>query len=78
MKINGFKSEAPSKGFQMLPTGAYVAGITNVKIEGTEPDQRIVLRLDIIEGEHAGYFTKRYQSESGNSSGKYEVKYKGD
>lgn len=78
MKINGFKSEAPRKGFPMLPKGAYVAGITNVKIEGTEPDQRIVLRMDIIEGEHAGYFTKRYQHESGNGSGEYEVKYKGD
>ena len=32
MKINGFKSEAPVKGFPMLPAGAYVAGIKNVKI----------------------------------------------
>ena len=31
-KIKGFKSEAPVKGFPMLPNGAYVAGIKNVKM----------------------------------------------
>jgi len=78
MKKVNFTSEAPSKGFPMLPKGAYVCGITNVKVDGREPDQQLVLRLDIIEGEYAGYFTKRYQNDSQNSSGKYEVKYKGD
>ena len=78
MKKVNFTSEARSQGYPMLPKGAYVAGITNVKVEGEEPDQRIVLRLDIIEGEWAGYFTKRYQHDSQNTSGKYDVKYKGD
>jgi len=78
MKKVNFTSEAPSKGYQMLPKGAYVCGITNVKVDGREPDQQLVLRLDIIEGEYAGYFTKRFQHESGNSNGKYEVRYKGD
>lgn len=77
-KIPGFKSEAPAQGYPMLPAGAYVCGIKNVKIEGTKPDQAIVLRLDIIEGEYAGYYTKRYEHESGNSTGRYEVRYKGD
>ena len=43
-KIKGFKSEAPVKGFPMLPKGAYVAGIKNVKIDGEAPDQQIVFR----------------------------------
>ena len=77
MKINGFASEAPRKGIAPLE-GAHVAAIQNIKIEGKEPDQRIVMRLEVIEGEAAGYFTKRYKQESENSSGKYEVKYKGD
>ena len=76
-KINGFKSEAPSSAYPMLPAGAYVAGIKNVKIDGKEPDRQIVLRLDIIEGEAAGYYTKRYEHDS-QIGGKYEVKYKGD
>lgn len=80
MKINGFKSEAPVKGFPMLPAGAYVAGIKNVKIDGTAPDQQIVLRLDIIEGEYAGYYTKRYEHDSQNAGIQqhFEAKYKGD
>ena len=76
-KINGFKSEAPSSAYPMLPAGAYVAGIKNVKIDGTEPDLQIVLRLDIIEGDAAGYYTKRYEHDS-QSGGRFEAKYKGD
>lgn len=76
-KIPGFKSEAPAKGFPMLPKGAYVAGIKNVKIDGNAPDQQIVFRVDIIEGEQAGYFTKRYNHDKDNAQ-QYEPKYKGD
>lgn len=76
-KIDGFKSEAPSKAFPMLPEGAYVCGIKNVKIDGKEPDQQIVLRLDIIEGEWSGYYTKRYNNDK-EKADKYDPKYKGD
>ena len=76
-KIKGFKSEAPAKGFPMLPKGAYVAGIKNVKIDGDAPDQQIVFRVDIIEGEQAGYFTKRYNHDKENAQ-QYDAKYKGD
>ena len=76
-KIPGFKSEAPAKAFPMLPKGAYVAGISNVKIDGKEPDQQIVFRVDIVEGEHTGYFTKRYNHDK-DAGGNYDVKYKGD
>ena len=79
-KFEGFKSEASGKKFPMLPAGAYVAGIKNVKIDGTEPDQQLVLRLDIIEGEFAGYYTKRWENDSQNAGfqQRYEAKYKGD
>ena len=76
-KIKGFKSEAPVKGFPMLPKGAYVCGIKNVKIDGDAPDQQIVFRVDIIEGDEAGYFTKRYNHDKENAQ-QYEAKYKGD
>lgn len=76
----GMKAEESKSGesFGQLPAGPYVAGIQNVKIDGVAPDQTLVLRVDVIEGEHAGYFTKRYQHDTQASSGKYPVKYKGD
>lgn len=79
-KINGYKSEAPAKKTPMLPAGAYVAAIKNVKVEGNEPDQRLVLRLDVIEGEWAGYFTKRYENDSQSAGffNNFQATYKGD
>ena len=50
-QFEGFKSEARAERYPMLPAGAYVCGIKNVKIEGQEPDQQLVLRLEIVEGE---------------------------
>lgn len=76
--FDGFKSEKQSGGsYGQLPVGVYVAGIKNVKIEGAEPDQSLILRLDIVEGEYAGYYTKRFQHDS-EAGGRYEAKYKGD
>lgn len=79
-QFDGFKSEASGKKFLMLPAGTYVAGIKNVKIDGAEPDQQLVLRLDIIEGEYAGYYTKRWEHDSANAGlqQQYQAKYKGD
>ena len=58
-KIAGLNPQAPAKGFPMLPKGAYVAGIKNVKIDGDAPDQQIVFRVDIIEGEETGDISER-------------------
>ncbi len=73
----GMKAEESKKGFDPLPAGPYVGKIMNVKIDGTDPDQTLVIRLDVIEGEHAGYFTRRYQHDQ-EAGGQYEVRYKGD
>lgn len=79
-KVNGFKSEARSQAYPMLPPKAYVCEVKNVKIDGNEPDQQLVLRLDIIEGDQIGYFTKRYQHDVANASPsqQFQPKYKGD
>ena len=74
--FNGFKSEAASKKPQPLPAGPYVAKIKAVKIEGLEPDQQLVLRVDVCEGEYTDYFLNRYKREKETS--KFEPKYKGD
>lgn len=76
--INGAKAEAPTGGaYPMLPKGLYIGTIQAVKIEGNEPDQQLVIRLDISEGEYAGYYTKRYHHDK-EAGGRFEVRYKGD
>ena len=75
----GFKSEANAGGSKyMLPAGPYVAKIINVKIDGEEPDQRLILRLDIAEGEYAGFYTKKYKADEERKNSQYPLKYKGD
>ena len=74
--FSGFKAEASGKKSRMLPAGAYVAKIKGVKIEGNEPDQQLVIRVDIEEGPYEKYFFKRYMSDKENS--RYEPRYKGD
>ena len=73
---SGFKSEAPATSFPQLPAGAYVGVIKDVRLEGAEPDQTLVLCLEVMEGEHAGYYTKRYQHDV-NSNSDYTPRYKG-
>ncbi len=79
-QYEGFKSESSSNSFPMLPVGAYVCAIKNVKVDGADPDQQLVLRLDIIEGDWSGYYTMRYQRDSQNAGfqQQYQAKYKGD
>jgi hypothetical protein len=74
--FNGFKAEANTKKTGPLPAGAYVAKIKGVKIEGNEPDQQLVLRVDVCEGPYTDYFLNRYKREKENS--RYEPRYKGD
>ena len=76
--FDGFKSEASGKAYPQLPPGAYVAKIKAVKIEGQEPDQTLILRLDISEGEYTDYYTKRYMHDTKNEKSMYPAKYKGD
>lgn len=76
--FSGFKSEASGKAYEQLPPGAYVAQIKAVKMEGHEPDQTLILRLDVSEGEYEGYYTKRYMHDTKNEKSRYPAKYKGD
>ena len=76
--FDGFKSEANGGKTAMLPAGPYVAKIINVKIDGDEPDQSLILRLDIAEGEYAGYYTSRYKADEERKNSQYPPKYKGD
>lgn len=74
--FTGFKSEASGRKSKHLPAGPYVAKIKGVKIDGQEPDQTLVIRLDVEEGEYKNHFLNRFMQEKENS--KFEPKYKGD
>lgn len=76
--FDGFKSEKSNTGagFGQLPAGAYVGKITSVKIEGAEPDQTLAIAVDVTEGEHAGYFSRRLKHDQ-EMGGQFEVRYKG-
>ena len=61
-----------------LPAGAYVGKIISAKVEaqsiaGVQID-RLVIELDVAEGEYKGHYTKLYEAASG---GMYPDKYKG-
>lgn len=77
INFDGMKAEAQASGYPMLPAGPYVGKILNVKIDGEVPNQVLVLRLDVTEGEYKDYFTKRYTNDK-ESGGKFEAKYRGD
>lgn len=76
--ISGFKSQRSRAGFPQLPAGCYVAQIKRAFIEGNPPQQFLILRVDVSEGENAGYYTKRWKHDQDTSTGKYPIKYKGD
>lgn len=76
--FDGFESKPRNKGFEQLPAGAYVAKIKAAKVDGHEPDQALILRLDIAEGKWEGYYTKRYMHDTKNKNSQYPAKYKGD
>lgn len=76
--FKGFKSEAKGKSYEQLPAGPYIAKIKAAKVDGREPNQSLVLRLDIAEGEYEGYYAKRYMHDAKNEKAMYPAKYKGD
>ena len=79
--FNEFKSEPLTERFPQLPAGAYVCAIQAVREDGTYPDDSIILRLEIVEGEWAGYYARRYRHDTqaaAAASVSYEARYKGD
>lgn len=64
-----------SSSFAPLPAGGYVCKILAVGVDKTNGGKQFVkLRIDVAEGEHAGFFQKRYQADA---SSQYGQKWKG-
>lgn len=74
-RFGNYKAEYQAGGsFEPLAPGAYVCSILGAKVEEAQYGQKLVFQVDVIEGEAAGYFQKRYQA---GATGSYENKYKG-
>jgi hypothetical protein len=66
MAIRQFKDFATTKAYvdggEQLPRGAYVCKIIGAKTEDGEYGQYVKIAFDIAEGDHAGYYKQRYDS----------------
>ena len=77
IKFDGMKAEASRGGSSMLPPGPYIAQIRAVHIDGAEPNQTLILRVDVTEGDYKDFFTNKYNADKA-AGGQYAAKYKGD
>lgn len=62
--VKGYK-EATATSFskaERLPVGGYVLKVLDVKEESYDWGDVIILRFDIAEGEHKGFFDKQYKA----------------
>ena len=62
--VKGYK-EATATNFskaERLPVGGYVLKVLDVKEESYDWGDVIILRFDIAEGEHKGFFDKQYKA----------------
>lgn len=61
--------------FAPLPAGGYVCKILDVAVDKTQGGSTFIkLRIDVAEGEYAGYFSKRFAADA---SSQYGQKWKG-
>lgn len=60
--------------FAPLPAGGYVCRILGVKVENASGATYIKFRIDVSEGEHAGYFQRRFDADKDSQ---YGQKWKG-
>ena len=68
MAIRQFKDYAQTKGystFQALPKGGYVVQIKGASVHENKVGQYVKIAADISEGEYKGFFSRDYESQTG-------------
>lgn len=65
-QFNGFNAAhnvTPNEGQERLPVGSYVCKILSACCETmTNGNECLIISFDVAEGEHAGYYTKKYEA----------------
>ena len=78
IQYEGMKAEEnKSDSFRQLPVGAYVAKVLKTEIDGTAPNQALIIGLDVAEGEFENFFMNKFLSAKAAGSKFGEVKFKG-
>ena len=74
------EAEALTGEFEVLPVGGYICKITDVEIAIAQKsgNEMLVIYFDIVEGEKAGYYKRRYdENVKNNTDVTKEVKWPG-
>lgn len=69
-------AQAAGEGNSRIPAGGYVCKIVNAKCEEAQTGEKLVLALDVFEGEYKGFFQKLYETKkSSDAEAKWPCKY---
>ena len=69
-KPQGYDEMKVYDALEKLPTGGYVLKILGVKIESYNWGEVLVMRIDVNEGEQAGFYQKNYEMQQENKKWK--------
>lgn len=72
---SGYEARNSSPRPECLPAGVYPAVIVGAKVEDTQYGQKLVLALDVTEGEHKGHYQNLFDYDTKN--GNFTPKWKG-
>lgn len=73
-KFDGFEPKAQTNVLPPIPAGVYIAQIIGAKVEETQYGERLLVQVEVAEGEYKGYFKRQFESKQG---GNFEAKYAG-
>lgn len=57
-----FKAERSGGGREVLPAGGYVCNIISAKVDQNDWGEKLILAIDVAEGQYAGFFKKDYEA----------------
>ena len=64
-KFNDYATTKAYKDFNALPKGAYVLEIKGASVQNNSVGEYVKISFDIAEGEYSNYYTKDYESQTG-------------
>lgn len=67
-------------GYRALPAGGYICRILGARTDVTANEHlpKVVVMLDIVDGEYSNYFSNKFEDKKNNSNDPQSVKFPGD